>query len=296
MRFMIIFFTILIKILSSASEDSKYGAPEDFRNVVSKSIGDVDLILPERLRPFIEAITLATEMDEEGITTKRTLEEVEKIISPLEDDFKTLTNGDYIFNILQNFRKNEILFKKNEDHIDEYINHKKLNGNFTPQHFIQTFVFNRDSDDVRRYFVNSFFSSLKMMFNIAVEKEYDLDFVLIPSRIAIEIASLPQDVVYAYYPLNLQKMFFPFYFAEAFRACIYTCLLEHTTELKKYIDVRSDLKKPFIEAFSKIGIHYYIKNPKRLFEAIHFMTKNHIEFIPNEPLVFDVNPPSSKED
>jgi hypothetical protein len=50
------FFTFLsfFQILYAASENSKYGTPEEFKNTINSMIGEIELKIPQNFKPFVD--------------------------------------------------------------------------------------------------------------------------------------------------------------------------------------------------------------------------------------------------
>jgi hypothetical protein len=126
---------------------------------------------------------------------------------------------------------------------------------------------------------------LTYSFNKIRESGYNFGRLLAPQISISYIFLQSQESINQYCPLNLQKMFFPFYMLETFRDCIRTCTLQHRLFNGRVLDVSDKLQKTFNEAFNIInpGGRFGDCYTKRLFLNIHFMVKNHVAFIPNDP-------------
>lgn len=296
-------FLILFKILSAA-----------------QNIDPSPLLIPNDFKILIDVFKEATEVDALG-QSKKTLRQVKEIMDPLKGVFDELVTiekmgelvkdfeekvreyDDYYYTLYddsdptETIEKIEKIANAHEEAVESYKDYKAGN--------IAAFLisFSNLSEKLRPAsqtehsktllkFI-SVTSDLIFFYDHVNDSEVNLSSFLSPGTKISYILNFPKEKLDAYCPLDLQKIFFPFYMVAALRAVFKTCdlILDEEKEniISLYgaplliIDVTDKLDEPFFHAYDimlkncslcleKISI-------KRLLENILFMLDYHVKFI-----------------
>ncbi|CAO5683371.1 MAG: hypothetical protein HEEMFOPI_01958 [Holosporales bacterium] len=296
-------FLILIKILSAA-----------------QNIDQLPLLIPNDFKILIDAFKEATEVDALG-QSKKTLRQVKEIMDPLKGTFDELATIEKMGELVKDFEE------KVREYDDYYYT---LYDDSEPTETIETIekIANAHEEAVESYkdykagniaaFLISFSSlseklrpasqtehsktlvkfmsvtyNLMFFYNDLKKNKAELSSFLSPGTTISYVLNFPKEKLDAYCPLDLQKIFFPFYMVAALRAVFKTCDLILDEEKENIIslcgaplliiDVTDKLDEPFFHAFDimlkNCSLDLKHISIKRLLENILFILDHHVKFV-----------------